>query len=117
MAQEAEFKYRSKEQELLTQIEETEQNIVKLQDEEQQSGVILTAEQQTEIENFRAQMVGLRQELRGVQRSLRQDIDALDTRLKFLNIWAIPLIIAFFAIGLALFRQMRSLRFAARPSE
>jgi len=117
MAQDAEFKYRSKEQELLAQIQETEQNILKLQDDEQQSGVILTAEQQTEIENFRADMIGLRQELRGVQRSLRQDIDALDTRLKFMNIWAIPLIIALIAIGLATFRQMRSWRFAARASE
>jgi len=117
MVQEAEFKYRSKEQELLAEIEETEQNIQKLQDEEQQSGVILTAEQQTEIEDFRAQMIGLRQELRGVQRSLREDVDALATRLKFLNIWAVPLVIAIIAIGLALFRQARSWRFAARPSE
>ena len=117
MAQEAEFKYRAKEQELLAQIDRTEQNIQKLQEEEQQSGVILTAEQQTEIENFRAEMIGLRQELRGVQRSLRQDVEALDSRLKFLNIWAVPLVIALIAIGLALFRQMRTLRFAARPSE
>lgn len=117
MVQEAEFKYRSKEQELLAEIEKTEQNIQKLQDEEQQSGVILTAEQQTEIEDFRADMIGLRQELRGVQRSLREDVDALDTRLKFLNIWAVPLVIAMIAMGLALFRQMRTWRFAARPSE
>ena len=117
MAQEAEFKYRSKEQELLTQIDETERNIQALQDEEQQSGVILTAEQQTEIEDFRAEMIGLRQELRGVQRSLRQDVEALATKLKFLNIWAVPLVIALFAIGLALFRQMQSWRFAASPSE
>ena len=117
MAQEAEFKYRSKEQELLTQIEETERNIQSLQDEEQQSGVILTAEQQSEIENFRAEMIGLRQELRGVQRSLRQDVEALETRLKFFNIWAVPLVIALIAIGLALFRQARAWRFAASPSE
>ncbi len=117
MAQEAEFKYRSKEQELLAQIGETEKNIQALQDEEQQSGVILTAEQQTEIEDFRAEMIGLRQELRGVQRSLRQDVEALATKLKFFNIWAVPLVIALIAIGLALFRQMRALRFAARPSE
>ena len=117
MAQEAEFKYRSKEQELLQQLEETERNIQALQNEEQQSGVILTSEQQSEIENFRAEMVGLRQELRGVQRSLREDVEALATKIKFLNIWAVPLVIALIAIGLALFRQMRALRFAARPSE
>ena len=117
MAQEAEFKFRSKEQELLTKIEEAQSNIQKLQGDEQQPGVILTAEQQNEIENFRAEMIGLRQELRGVQRSLREDVEALATRLKFINIWAVPLVIAFFAIGLALFRQMRTWRFAATPSE
>jgi ABC-type uncharacterized transport system involved in gliding motility auxiliary subunit len=117
MAQEAEFKFRAKEQELLAKIEEAQSNIQKLQDEEQQSGVILTAEQQSEIESFRAEMIGLRQELRGVQRSLRQDVEALATRLKFINIWAVPLIIALVAIGLALFRQFRTWRFAAHPSE
>lgn len=117
MAQEAEFKFRSKEQELLTKIEEAQNNIQKLQEDEQQSGVILTAEQQSEIETFRAEMIGLRQELRGVQRSLRQDVEALATRLKFINIWAVPLVIAFFAIGLALFRQRRTWRFASSPSE
>ena len=117
MAQEAEFKYRSKEQELLTQIRETEGNIQALQDEEQQSGVILTVEQQGEIENFRAQMIGLRQELRGVQRSLREDVEGLETRLKFFNIWAVPLVIALMAIGLALFRQARIWRFSASASE
>jgi len=117
MAQEAEFKFRSKEQELLAKIEEAQNNIQKLQEDEQQSGVILTAEQQSEIENFRAEMIGLRQELRGVQRSLRQDVEALATRLKFINIWAVPLVIAVFAIGLAFFRQMRTWRFASSPSE
>ena len=117
MAQDAEQKFRSKEQELLTKIEEAQSNIQKLQGDEQQSGVILTADQQGEIENFRAEMIGLRQELRGVQRSLHQDVEALATKLKFINIWAVPLVIALFAIGLALFRQMRTWRFAATPSE
>lgn len=117
MVKDAEFNFRSKEQELLTSIEEAQSNIQKLQEEEQKSGVILTSEQQSEIENFRAEMIGLRKELRDVQRSLRQDVEALSTRLKFVNIWAVPLVIALIAIGLALFRQMRTLRFAARPGE
>jgi hypothetical protein len=117
MAQEAEFRFRSKEQELLGKIEEAQSNIRKLQGEEQQSGVILTAEQQSAIEDFRAEMLGLRKELRGVQRSLREDVEGLATRLKFLNIWAVPLIIALAAIGLALFRQIRHMRFAGGPSD
>ncbi len=117
MVQEAEFNFRAKEQELLTRIQDAQRNIQKLQEEEQQSGVILTAEQQTEIEDFRAEMIGLRTELREVQRSLRADVETLANRLMFINIWAVPLVIALLAIGLALFRQMRSLRFSASPNE
>jgi ABC-type uncharacterized transport system involved in gliding motility auxiliary subunit len=117
MAQDAEFKYRAKEQELLGKIKEAQTKIRRLQDEEQQSGVILTAEQQQEIENFRGEMIDQRQQLRDVQRSLRQGVEGLSTRLKFLNIWAVPLIIGLVAIGLAVFRQMRAKRFAAHPSQ
>ncbi len=117
MTQDAEFKYRAKEQELLGKIQEAQGKISKLQDEEQQSGVILTAEQQQEIESFRGEMIGLRQQLRDVQRSLRQDVETLSTRVKFFNIWAVPLIIGLVAVALAFFRQTRAARFAARPSE
>jgi ABC-type uncharacterized transport system involved in gliding motility auxiliary subunit len=117
MAQEAEFKFRAKEQELLTRIQETQAKIQSLQEDEQQSGVILTAEQQSEIEDFRAEVIGLRQELRGVQRALRQDVERLDSRIKFINIWAVPLLIGLFAIGLAFWRQRRAMHYAARPAE
>ena len=69
MEQEAEYKYRAKEQELLSRIDETEAKIRKLKEEEQKSGVILTAAEQQEIDSFRGEMIRLRQELRGVQRS------------------------------------------------
>ena len=46
MQQDAEYKYRAKEQELLARLEETEAKIRALKEEEQQSGVILTAAQQ-----------------------------------------------------------------------
>ncbi len=65
MEREAEHQFRAKEQELQAKIDETEAKIRQLQDEEQQSGVILTAAQQAEIENFRGEMITLRQELRG----------------------------------------------------
>jgi ABC-type uncharacterized transport system involved in gliding motility auxiliary subunit len=66
MEQDAEYKYRAKEQELLARIEETEAKIRDLKEEEEQSGVILTAVQQDEIEKFRAEMIILRRELRDV---------------------------------------------------
>jgi ABC-type uncharacterized transport system involved in gliding motility auxiliary subunit len=112
MTQDAEIRFRAKEQELLGKIKETQDKIAALQQEEQSSGVILTAEQQAEIDDFRSEMIGLRQELRGVQRSLRQDVESLATRIKLLNIWTVPILVALFAIGLALVRKVRAARFA-----
>ncbi|MGH6921023.1 MAG: GldG family protein [Geminicoccaceae bacterium] len=112
MAQDAEIRFRAKEQELLGRIAATQDKIAALQQEEQSSGVILTTEQQAEIDDFRAEMIGLRQELRAVQRSLRQDVEALATRVKLLNIWTVPILVALFAIGLAAVRKVRAARFA-----
>jgi ABC-type uncharacterized transport system involved in gliding motility auxiliary subunit len=113
MEQDAEYKYRAKEQELLSRIDETEANISKLKEEEQKSGVILTAAEQQEIDSFRGEMIRLRQELRGVQRSLHQDAETLSTRIKALNIWAVPVLIALVAAGLAGFQRIRATRAAS----
>jgi ABC-type uncharacterized transport system involved in gliding motility auxiliary subunit len=112
MAQDAEIRFRAKEQELLGKIAATQDKIEALQQEEQSSGVILTAEQQAEIDDFRAEMIGLRQELRAVQRSLRQEVETLSTWVKALNIWVVPILVALFAIGLAAVRKFRAARFA-----
>jgi ABC-type uncharacterized transport system involved in gliding motility auxiliary subunit len=112
MAQDAEIRFRAKEQELLGRIAATQDKIEALRQEEQSSGVILTAEQQAEIDDFRAEMIGLRQELRAVQRSLRQDVETLATWVKALNIWTVPILVALFAIGLAAVRKIRAARFA-----
>jgi ABC-type uncharacterized transport system involved in gliding motility auxiliary subunit len=113
MERDAEDKFRAKEQELQAKIDETQKKIRSLQDEEQQSGVILTAAQQEEIENFRGEMIRLRQELRGVQRSLRDDVEHLSTWVKIVNIWAVPVLIALIALGVAVYRRLRIARGAA----
>ena len=108
MERAAEDRFRAKEQELLTRIDETNTRITELQREEQETGVILTAEQQTEIDSFRQQMLDLRGELREVQHSLRQDVERLEAWIKALNIWAVPLAIGLFAATLAVLRRVRS---------
>jgi cell division protein FtsX len=112
MEQDAELRYRTKEQELLERIEATQQKIRQLQEEERQSGVILTAEQQAEIDDFRTEMIGLRQELRTVQRSLREDVEQLSFWVRGVNTWAVPILIGMVAIVLALVRRWRAHRFA-----
>jgi ABC-type uncharacterized transport system involved in gliding motility auxiliary subunit len=116
MEREAEQQFRAKEQELLAKIDETQGKIRRLQEEEQQSGVILTAAQQQEIEAFRGEMITLRQELRAVQRSLREDVERLSTWIKLLNIWAVPVLVALVAIGVVLWRHARTARGATRAA-
>jgi ABC-type uncharacterized transport system involved in gliding motility auxiliary subunit len=116
MEQDAEYKYRAKEQELLARIDETEAKIRKLKEEEQKSGVILTAAQQEEIDSFRGEMIKLRQELRAVQRSLHEDVERLSTEIKVVNIWAVPVLIALLAAGLAGFQRVRAWRAARTAS-
>jgi hypothetical protein len=62
-------------------------------------------------------MINLRQELRAVQRSLREDVERLSTWIKIINIWAVPVLVALLAIGVALWRHARTARGAARPAE
>ncbi|MDX1540922.1 MAG: Gldg family protein, partial [Geminicoccaceae bacterium] len=117
MEQEAELRFRAKEQELLQSIDATAEKIRVLQEEEQQGGVILTGEQQAEIDRFRTEMIRLRQELRSVQRSLREEVEALAFWIRVINIWAIPILIGLVALGLAVFRRTRAGRLADRPIE
>lgn len=111
MRQEADDKFRAKEQELLASISEIEQNIERLQQEEQATGIPFTAAQQQEIDKFRIQMLESRRDLRAVQRSLRNDVETLESRIRILNIWAVPVIIAIVAVLLALVRRVRRARF------
>lgn len=115
MEQEAEYRYRAKEQELLAEIQQTEDEIRKLKEEEQQSGIILTGAEQQKIDESRAQMIRLRQELRGVQRSLREDVEGLSTVVKVVNIWLVPLLVALVALVVAWMRHRRTAR-AARSA-
>jgi len=49
----------------------------------------------------------VRRELRDVQRDLRQDIEAVQTFTKAVNIGAVPALVALLAIGLGLARLRR----------
>jgi ABC-type uncharacterized transport system involved in gliding motility auxiliary subunit len=119
MKREAELRYRSKEQALLEKLKEVEGKLKDLQTKETQAGktVILSPEQKTAIENFRREAVSIRQELRAVQRSLREDIDQLDATLKVINIGLVPAVVVVFAIGLGLVRRSNARRHGAAAAQ
>ena len=112
MKRDAELRYRAKEQGLLEKLKEIEGKLQDLQTKETKAGktVILSADQQTAIENFRRESVTLRKELRAVQLSLRQDIDKLDAVLKAINVGLVPALVVVFAIILGLVRRGRARR-------
>ena len=110
MEKSADLAFRSKEQELRQLLAEAEKKIGRLQGEEGGT-TLLTAAQQAEIDASRASMLDLRRELRDVQRSLREDVETLEWRVRAYNIWLMPVLVALFAIGLAVFRRVRAARY------
>ena len=104
----AEKSFRDKEQQLQQKLRETEQKISELQRQKaSDQSMILSPEQADEIQKFRDQRVKTRKELRSVQHELQKNIESLGTKLKFLNIGLIPILIILFAIGLAAYRHKR----------
>jgi ABC-type uncharacterized transport system involved in gliding motility auxiliary subunit len=111
LQRDAEIRLRAKEQELQAQREQTEKKIADLQRPGQGAGqggsVVLSPAQQEEIEKFKAELLKIRRDLRGVQLELRKDIASLQSRLWFFDMAAIPLLVSFIAVGLGMLRIRR----------
>ena len=106
----ADTRFRAKEQELENQLHETEDKLTALQSRRNdKSALILTPEQEQELEHFQQEKLTIRKQLRAVRLSLDQDIDRLGNTLKILNIVVVP---AAFA-GIALLWGWRRRRKAA----
>lgn len=102
----AEERYRAKEQELSTRLKGLQEKVSKLKIvDEEGTQSLLTTQQRRDFDQSRAELLAVRKELRDVQHALRQDIERLDNTLKIVNIWAMPLLIAIFAIVLAILRR------------
>jgi len=108
VAREAEFKFRTKEQELVTRLDETEGRLRELQARrEDPDSPEMTAEQEKEMEMFLDEKIKIRKDLREVQYQLRHDIERLQGQIRFLNIGFAPMTIAFLALGTWFFRRRR----------
>jgi muconolactone delta-isomerase len=108
--------FRAKERELTEKLKATEAKLKELQTKEQGEGAarsIVTASQQQAIDQFRAEMLETRRELREVQYNLNRDIDLLQAWVRAVNIALIPALIGLFAVALGLARMARRRRAAA----
>ena len=116
LRQQAERAFRTKEQELIAQLEETERRLVELEESNQgNDSLILTDAQRDELVGFRQERVRIRKELREVRRRLRADIEALESWLKFANIGLVPILIGLSGLvaGLVQLRRRRAAGAAA----
>jgi gliding motility-associatede transport system auxiliary component len=106
----AEARYKETEQRLQQELAETERRLGELQSSREDTGsLLLTPEQEAEVDRFVDQRASIRKELRAVQRGLDKDIDNLGTILKIINIGLVPLLLTL-ATLLALWRRRRGQR-------
>lgn len=103
----AEDQFREREQQLQDKLKETEQKIAQLQKQGTGNDMILSPEQQKEIDRFRQEQLKTRKELRAVQHNLQKDIERLGGILKFINIGLVPLLIALLAVAAGVYRNRR----------
>ena len=73
------------------------------------SSLMMSPEQQAEVQKFLDEQVRIRQELRNVRRNLDRDIDSLGTTLKILNIALVPVLLTALALAAAFLKRRRKL--------
>jgi ABC-type uncharacterized transport system involved in gliding motility auxiliary subunit len=108
MQAEAENKFRDKIAELEQGLNETQTRLAELErskDAGQQ--FILTPEQEAEIKSFREKEAAAKKELKDVRKTLRREVDALEQRVKWTNILAMPLLVAAAGLIIAFVRHRR----------
>ncbi len=102
-------RYRDTEQQLQSELTETEARLGELQssrqDEDASNLLILSDAQRTEIEQFQTRKLEIRKQLRQVRRDLDADIEQLGSVLKAINIGLVPLLITLFALFSVWFRK------------
>jgi ABC-type uncharacterized transport system involved in gliding motility auxiliary subunit len=104
----ADDKFRAKEQELEQQLHDAEDKLTALQSRRNdKSALILTAEQEKEIDRFQQQKLSIRKDLRAVRAGLDQDIKSLGVELKIINIIVVPVVFAVIALLVGLARRRK----------
>jgi len=104
----AESRYRAKEQELETELSSTEQKLTSLESaRNDKSSLILTPEQEKELDRFQQEKLRIRKELRSVRAGLDQEIRQLGGTLKFIDIIVAPLLLSILVGLIAAWRRRR----------
>jgi ABC-type uncharacterized transport system involved in gliding motility auxiliary subunit len=109
MQADAESSYRSKIKELEGSLADTQRRIGDLQKSKQDGQrFILSPQQQEELANFRKKEGDVKTQLKTVRKKLRADIDSLENRIKWLDIAALPALVALTGLVFAAVKRKRS---------
>ncbi|WP_340681124.1 Gldg family protein [Paraglaciecola sp.] len=93
----AEQKFREQEQILQQQLDDTEQQLIQLQNQQGEGATLaVSPEQQQAIDTFMQKKIQIRKALREVRHQLDKDIESLGSWLKFINIALAPLALVLF---------------------
>jgi ABC-type uncharacterized transport system involved in gliding motility auxiliary subunit len=104
----ADERLRGKEAELEQQLADTERKLGELQSRrEDRQSLVLSAEQQRELERFQQEKLRVRKELRAVRHGLDEQIERLGSTLKLLNVVAMPLVLSIAALAVTVVRRRR----------
>ena len=110
MEAEAEASGQAKIAGLQQSLQETQQHLSELQSQKKDKDqrFILSAEQRAEIENFRQKQASVSKELKQAQKDLRKEVVSLETRLKWLNILAMPFGVTLAGVGIAMVNRRKT---------
>jgi gliding motility-associatede transport system auxiliary component len=113
----AEQKFRAEERELQKKLEDAEKKLAELQKKKAEGASDATVDKAVEAtaEKFTQEILATRKELRRVQLALREDIESLETWLRFVNIGLIPILVGVVAMGLGAARHRRRRRGMQAP--
>jgi ABC-type uncharacterized transport system involved in gliding motility auxiliary subunit len=109
MQQVAEKDYRAKIQALEDERQRVQTRISELQStKEDGQRFVLSPEQQAELTRFQQNLVESNKELKSLRRNLNKDINAMQNRLKLLNIAGMPFLVVVVGIALAVLKRKRT---------
>jgi ABC-type uncharacterized transport system involved in gliding motility auxiliary subunit len=109
LEQKAQDRWLEREQELVRRVEETNQKLSELEKQKDDSQrLIISSEQEEEIRRFKEERQRINRELKLVRRNLRSEIESLGARIKFINIFLIPVLVSIAGIGYALYTRRKS---------
>ena len=108
LRREADARFRETEQQLQAELSETERTLGELQAARgDTSSVLMSPEQEQEIQRFLDQQVRIRRDLRAVRRDLDRSIEGLGTALKVINIVVVPAVLTALALLVVVLKRKR----------